>query len=233
MCGNGQRARGQRRFRQRAHCKCNPRRPESRADAAECTRALSDTEGYNIHSTDIFHAPPNKCTAGAMRTLGRGSRRGSRRIMCQNNFSGFSGRRLFARRERVVARMGVARGFWSTPQRAPTRSRREQHHDGLSKGPSRLRRGSPYGLSRVMESFFVAPPGIVAPWQTFAAARPFRRTWHVAHRPFLQSNLIRRPARWATLPMGSPCFATTFLLPFCGNVTSTEPCHEQQSKIDQ
>ncbi len=33
-------------------------------------------------------------------------------------------------------------------------------------------------------SLRVAPPGILAPWQTLAAERPFRRTWHVPHRPF-------------------------------------------------
>lgn len=39
----------------------------------------------------------------------------------------------------------------------------------------------------------------------------------------LQSNLTFRPARWTTLPSGSPCLAMIFLLPFCGNVISTEP----------
>ena len=37
----------------------------------------------------------------------------------------------------------------------------------------------------------VAPPGIVAPWQILAAARPLRRTWQVAHRPFFCSHGMR------------------------------------------
>lgn len=39
----------------------------------------------------------------------------------------------------------------------------------------------------------------------------------------LQSNLTLRPAREMTLPRGSPCFALTTLLPFCGKVHSTVP----------
>ena len=46
------------------------------------------------------------------------------------------------------------------------------------------RRPAPHQLSRVMVSLRVAPPGTLAPWQTLAAERPLRRTWHVAHRPF-------------------------------------------------
>eukprot|EP00308_Calcidiscus_leptoporus_P026433 CAMPEP_0119374064 /NCGR_PEP_ID=MMETSP1334-20130426/28750_1 /TAXON_ID=127549 /ORGANISM="Calcidiscus leptoporus, Strain RCC1130" /LENGTH=126 /DNA_ID=CAMNT_0007392015 /DNA_START=299 /DNA_END=679 /DNA_ORIENTATION=+ len=80
-----------------------------------------------------------------------------------------------------------------------------------------------YGLSSVILSLRVAPPGMVAPWHTLAAARPFRRTWQVPHRPFLQSNLILIPALLQTAPIGSPCLAATTLLPFCGNVTSTAP----------
>mmetsp|Transcript_31931 Transcript_31931/g.78840 ORF Transcript_31931/g.78840 Transcript_31931/m.78840 type:complete len:229 (-) Transcript_31931:147-833(-) len=80
-----------------------------------------------------------------------------------------------------------------------------------------------HGLSRVIVSFFVAPPGTVPPWHTLSADLPFKRTWHVPQRPFLQSNLTRTPARLQTAPMGSPCLAFTTLLPFCGNVTSTSP----------
>ena len=59
-------------------------------------------------------------------------------------------------------------------------------------------RGKPvlyaHGLSSVIERLLVAPPGMRAPWQIFAAARPLRRTVHVPQRPFLQSNLMRTPA---------------------------------------
>ena len=54
--------------------------------------------------------------------------------------------------------------------------------------------GDTYMLSSVRVILLVAPPGILAPWHTFAAERPLIRTWHVPHRPFLQSNLTRTPA---------------------------------------
>ena len=107
-----------------------------------------------------------------------------------------------------------------TSRKVPSASRK-----GRSAGPGsvysmkHMRRpcscDSNQGLSRVIFSLRVAPPGTVAPWHTFAAARPLSRTWHVPQRPFCdpaQRENGRDVSGWQSLSENArslPCSRTS------------------------